>query len=52
MDATTKPVVLFGPDSAQFGTVVGAYPAAWRDQLAGKALHVVLEGCEPSTGLR
>ena len=52
VDATTKPVVLFGPDSAQFGTVVGAYPAAWRDQLAGKALHVVLEGCEPSTGLR
>lgn len=52
VDATTQPVVLFGPDSAQFGAVVGAYPAGWRDQLAGKALHAVLEGCEPSTGLR
>jgi len=52
VDATTQPVVLFGPDTAQFGAVVGAYPAGWKDQLAGKALHAVLEGCEPSTGLR
>ena len=52
VDATTQPVVLFGPDTAQFGAVAGAYPAGWKDQLAGKALHAVLEGCEPSSGLR
>jgi len=52
VDATTQPVVLFGPDTAQFGAVAGAYPAGWKDQLAGKALHAILEGCEPSSGLR
>ena len=52
VDPSTKPIVLFGPDTAQFGAVVGPYPARWRDQVAGKALHVIIEGCEPSTGLR
>lgn len=52
VDATTQPIVLFGPDTAQFGAVLGAYPAGWREQLAGKALHAVMEGCEPSVGLR
>jgi hypothetical protein len=52
VDAGTKPVVLFGPDTAQFGAVAGAYPPAWRTQVAGRSLHVVMEGCEPSSGLR
>jgi hypothetical protein len=52
VDASTKPVVLFGPDTAQFGAVVGPYPASWRQQVAGKALHVIMEGCEPCSGLR
>ena len=51
-DESMKPVVLFGADTAQLGAVAGAYPEAWRHQQAGRALHVVMEGCEPSTGLR
>ena len=51
-DESMKPVVLFGADTAQLGAVTGAYPEAWRHQQAGRALHVVMEGCEPSTGLR
>lgn len=52
VDASTQAVVLFGPDTAQFGAVQGAYPAAWRDQVAGRSLHAIIEGCDPSTGLR
>ena len=52
VDPGTKPIVLFGTDSAQLGVVAGAYPPAWRTQVAGKSLHVVMEGCEPCTGLR
>lgn len=52
VDASTKPIVLFGADTSQFGAVAGAYPAAWRTQPAGRALHTIIEGCEPCSGLR
>lgn len=52
MDASTKPIVLFGADTSQFGAVAGAYPAAWRTQPAGRSLHTIIEGCEPCSGLR
>jgi len=52
VDPSTKPIVLFGTDTALLGAIVGPYPARWRQKTAGRALHVVLEGSEPSTGQR
>jgi len=52
VDPSTKPIVLFGTDTALLGAIVGPYPIKWRQQIAGRALHVVLEGSEPSTGQR
>ena len=52
VDPSTKPIVLFGTDTALLGAIVGPYPSRWRQKTAGRALHVVLEGSEPSTGQR
>lgn len=58
IDATTRPIVLFGPDTVLFGSSstladnVTSSDAVWRNKAAGKSLHVIMEGCEPSTGLR
>ena len=52
VDPSTKPIVLFGTDTALLGAIVGPYPTRWRQKTAGRALHVVLEGSEPSTGQR
>ena len=52
VDPSTKPIVLFGIDTALLGALTGPYPAKWRNKTAGRALHVVLEGSEPSTGQR
>jgi hypothetical protein len=52
VDASTKPIVLFGADTSQFGAVAGAYPTAWRTQIAGRSLHAVIESSEPCSGLR
>lgn len=55
LEKVSPPIVLFGPQTAQIGTlqqVNGAASIAWKEQVVGDSLHLVFEGCEPSTGMR
>eukprot|EP01038_Epipyxis_sp_PR26KG_P009383 gene9383-12642_t len=53
VDPTSRPVALFGADTNEFGVLNGGnYFKGWQRRLANESLHVILEGSEPSTGLR
>lgn len=55
LEKVSPPIVLFGAQTAQIGTlqqVNGAASIAWKEQVVGESLHIVFEGCEPSTGMR
>lgn len=52
IDSVMRPIVLFGRDTDNLGSNLSVKMSDWREKTAGDALHVVLEGCEPSTGLR
>ena len=52
LDPAHRPVLLFGAHSSAVGAAGGRYPKGWQDTMAGDSLHVVVEGCEPSTGIR
>ncbi len=52
LDPSTKPVVLFGRDTADFAVGNGQHTSKWSEALVGASLHTVIEGCEPSSGLR
>lgn len=52
MDQSQRPVLLFGPQTSSIGAARGGYPKGWRDTVAGNSMHTVIEGCEPSTGIR
>ena len=52
LDPAHRPVLLFGLHSSAVGAAGGRYPKGWQDTTAGDSLHVVVEGCEPSTGIR
>lgn len=51
-DPSSRPVVLFGADTAAFAVSNGLYDPSWQRATAGQALHAIFEGCEPSTGMR
>ena len=52
VDPAMKPIALFGLDSAAIGLTTAA-PEGWRGRTVGKkSLLAVLQGCEPSTGMR
>jgi hypothetical protein len=53
IDPVSRPAVLFGEDSALLGaTFTGSDSEAWHNTKAGSSLHCLVEGCEPSTGMR
>lgn len=51
-DPALRPVVLLGADSQALGLPRAQLPRGWMNRTVGSSTHVVLEGCEPSTGLR
>lgn len=46
-----RPVVLFGTWTSYIGTPEQC-PMNWQDEVVGYSKHAVIEGSEPSTGLR
>lgn len=52
VDASTKPIALFGVNTSLFGAITGSYPNTWHQKTIGDSLHTILEGFEPSIGLR
>ena len=52
LDPAHRPVLLFGAHTSAVGAVGGRYPKGWQGTPAGESLHTVVEGCEPSTGIR
>jgi hypothetical protein len=52
LDPSTRPVVLFGAETAHFAVENGQYGSQWRSAVVGSGLHAVYEACEPRTGLR
>ena len=52
LDPITKPIVLFGSDTVNFGVSNTPYGSKWRSAQVGNSLHAVFEACEPSTGMR
>jgi hypothetical protein len=54
VDPVSRPCVLFGEDTALLGQVSSANSGnePWRSTKAGTSLHCLMEGCEPSTGMR
>lgn len=52
LDNTHRPVLLFGSLTSSIGAPGGIYPKKWQDAVAGSSAHCVVEGCEPSTGIR
>jgi hypothetical protein len=52
LDPSTRPIVLFGAETAHFAMENGQYGSHWRNAIAGSGLHTVYEACEPRTGLR
>ena len=51
-DDTRRPVLLFGELSSNIGALGGLYPKKWQEVAMGQNLHAVLEGFEPTTGIR
>lgn len=49
---TQKPVLFFGETTSNIGAPGGVDPKKWQELRAGDNVHVVVDGCEPSTGLR
>ena len=52
VQTTHRPVLLFGTQTSSIGAQGGIYPKKWQETTAGENLHTVIEGCEPSTGIR
>lgn len=55
VDPLLKPVVLFGPLTNSIGCMPGhvQLAAPWKSAvMPAETLHVVIEGCEPSSGIR
>lgn len=54
LDKISPPIVLFGGQTTQVGVLQQALAKsnAWRDETLDSHLHLVVEGCEPSTGIR
>ena len=68
VDPSTRPIVLFGTDTGLVGSAsasaaaatraaaggagAGPCPTGWESKLVGAALHCVMEGCDPSSGIR
>jgi hypothetical protein len=46
-----RPVVLLGPWTSYIGTPEQC-PKNWEDEMVGRHKHTIIEGSEPSTGLR
>jgi hypothetical protein len=52
LDQAHRPVLLFGSETNSIGASGGLYPKGWQKTTADCHVHTVLEGCEPSTGIR
>lgn len=54
LEKISPPIVFFGPHTTQIGVLQQALAKsdAWRDHCIEDHVHVVFEGCEPSSGMR
>lgn len=51
-DPNLRPVLLMGADTLHFSLPRSQLPRGWATRLIGSAEHLVVEGAEPSTGMR
>ncbi len=53
LETMNKPIALFGKDTSLIGSLsTGPKLVNLREKSIGDAIHGIIEGCEPTTGLR